>query len=61
MRDQSPDHNVACAALLKFRRFLDRAAPIAPLPPGMSRDSRAIMLLATRMGLYDEAREIYMS
>ena len=61
VRDQSPDHNVACAALLKFRRFLDRAAPIAPLPPGMSRDSRAIMLLATRMGLYDEAREIYMS
>ena len=60
-RVQAVDFVVATSALTKLQRYFERHAPLAPLPQGLSKDSRVLMMLARHVGMYSEARDVYMS
>ena len=59
IREQSLDPEVACAYLRRFRKLCGRNRPPQPPPPGMSKDALMMFLIAKRLGLENDAREIY--
>ena len=60
-REQSKNPEIALAALRKLRRYFGRNPPRAPPPPGLTKDSQVLLMMAGKYGLYNEARDIYMS
>ena len=59
VREQSLDPQVATAALVKFRGFFGRDPVPEPLPPGLTPDSKVLLMLAQNAGLMTKALEVY--
>ena len=59
IRLQAEDYLRATFALLKLRRYFGRERPPAPLPAGISRQEKLLLLLSRRDGCFEEAMRYF--
>jgi len=60
-REQALDYQCATAALRRFRTFLGRDPPPAPMPANVSVTDQALLVLSQSVGAYDRVRAVYES